>query len=216
MDELKTLLTRALPESPPLVDAAADVARGQRALQRRRTALAAGGGTLVVAAAAAAALVATQGGGSGDTDFATPPRPGPAAATAPPAGVPDQGVPDLTPGYAVAEVPVGWVVQGGTPQNLTLARADDPDRAVTSFKGKLVVMLADPEFAPDPTGSARAVAGRPGLVRHQGDVQVLDFQEAAGRWVTVQAPDTLGWDADRLARWAAGITVLPNAQPGLG
>src|SRR5207302_1273442 len=45
------------------------------------------------------------------------------------------------PGYQVAWMPKGWVVQGSTPFALTIAPPGDKDKSPDSFVGKLVVML---------------------------------------------------------------------------
>ena len=123
---------------------------------------------------------------------------------------------DQVPGYQVAEVPEGWVIQGGTPFALVIGAKGDPDTNVDSFTGKLVVMLQSKDASPPTSGQSDPVNGHPGFLDVQGDTQILTFQRADSRWVVIQAPTSLGWDAAQLAQFASGVQVLGNAQPGRG
>lgn len=123
---------------------------------------------------------------------------------------------DQVPGYTVAEVPAGWVIQGGTPFALVIAAKGDPDTSVDSFTGKLVVMLQSRDASPPTSGQSDPVNGHPGFLDVQGDTTILTFQRADSRWVVIQAPTSLGWDAAQLAQFASGVQVLGNAQPGRG
>ncbi len=145
MNTVKDLLELALEDGPAAersVDPAGDLANGRRLLRRRR--LAAGGG--IAAAAAVGALVPViLSGGSAPSSVATRPS-HPAVSTTPVAKghrsialVAFTG--DQIPGYQVAEVPSGWVIQGGNPYALVIAPKGDPDTSIDSFLGKLVVML---------------------------------------------------------------------------
>ncbi len=60
------------------------------------------------------------------------------------------------------------------------------------------------------------VSGRPGRLTVQDHTQMLVCQDAPGHWVMTQAPASLGWDDAQLARFAAGVQVRRNAQPGHG
>ena len=120
------------------------------------------------------------------------------------------------PGYQVSEVPRGWVVQGSNAFALTVAPAGDPDKSVDSFVGKIAVMLKSRD-EPAPKGQPNLqVAGRPGFLDRQGDTWILLYQDPSGLWVDIQFPAKLGWDAPQFARFAAGVKVLGNAQPGRG
>jgi hypothetical protein len=223
-DDLKHLLSLALePGHARPVDPAADIARGRRLLLRRR-AVRAGGVAASAAVCAGLASYALAGGGPGT---GTPPvtagrdRP---AATGPSAGssaelpsialVAYNG--DQVPGYRVAEVPRGWEVQGGNAFALTIAPEGAADRNPDSFAGKLVVMLQSRDAGVPDTGTSQPVEGRPGRLDVQGDTQMLTYQRADGRWVVIQAPTSLGWDGDRIARFATGVEVLGNAEAGRG
>ena len=108
------------------------------------------------------------------------------------------------PGYQVSEVPRGWVVQGSNAFALTVAPADDPDKFVDSFVGKIAVMLKSRD-EPAPKGQPNLpVACRPGFLDRQGDTWILLYQDPSGQWVDIQFPAKLGWDRAQFARFAAG------------
>ena len=206
MDDVKDLLERALtdghgpsPDQP--IDAAGDLARGRSLLRRRR--LAGLAGAVTVVAVVAIVPWATHAAGSGTTGSAEPI-----------ALIAYQG--EQAPGYQVAEVPSGWVVQGGNAYALVIAPQGDPDQSIGSFLGKLVVMLQSRDASAPTRGASQPVAGQPGRFDVQGDTQILTFQGGDHRWVVIQAPTSLGWDSARLAQFAAGVQVLGNAQQGRG
>jgi hypothetical protein len=235
MNDLKDVLAAALgdsdghgpgrPAGPGPADPQADLARGRRLLRRRRLAGLAGAAGGAAAAAGIATVVLTAG----------PAGPRPAPVTAPsgqhasrPAGPvvtlrPRQGSAELVsyrgyqaPGYRVSEVPRGWVVQGSNAFALTVAPRDDPDKFVSSFVGKIAVMLLSRD-EPVPSGQPNVmVAGHPGFLRQGDGTGVLKYQAASGQWVLIQFPARLGWHRAQFIRFAEGVTVLPSAQQGRG
>ena len=221
MDAMKDLLELALadghgPEIEQAVDPAADVARGRRLLFRRR--LAGVGG--VAAAAAVGVLVPVMLHGAGHPAAHQPPT-RPSVSVTPVSK--SRGSIALVaftgqqpPGYQVAEVPSGWVVQGGDQFALVIAPQGDPDTFINSYQGKLVVMLQSQDASAPTSGQSDPVNGHPGYLDVQGDTQILTFQRADGRWVVIQAPTSLGWDAAQLSQFASGVQVLGNAQPSRG
>src|SRR4029077_7041383 len=109
------------------------------------------------------------------------------------------------PGYQVAWMPKGWVVQGSTPFALVMAPPNDKDKNPDSYVGKLVVMWhARDAPAPPAAWANQPVNGRPGKFDVQGDTQILTFKNASGQWVVIQAPVSLGWDSRALATVWAG------------
>ena len=121
------------------------------------------------------------------------------------------------PGYQVAWMPKGWVVQGSTPFALVIAAPNDKDKNPDSFLGKLVVMLQSRDAAAPPADWAnQPVNGREGKFDVQGPTQILTFKNASGQWVVIQAPVFLGWDSAELAKFASGVQVLAAAQQGRG
>src|SRR5262249_33971165 len=109
-----------------------------------------------------------------------------------------------------------WVIQGGNAFALVLAPQDDKDTNIDSFVGKLVVMLQSRDAHGPGPGKPQPVAGREGRFDVQGNTEMLTYKDAKGQLVVIQAPTSLGWDAGRLARFAAGVQVLHNAQQGRG
>lgn len=234
MTDLKDLLEMSLTDRPGLgrddrVDPMGDLARGRQLLRRRRrvvlsAATAGAAGVAVVGLVVASAL---PSGAAHPAVAARPHATAHPSAAAHPSGHPLTTAPvsvalvvyngQQAPGYQVAKVPKGWVIQGGNPYVLTIAPADDPDKSVDGFVGKLVVMLQSRD-ASDPSGPGRPqqVAGRPGHFDVQGDTQILTYQDAKGHRIVIQAPVSLGWDSGTLADFAAGAQVLHNAQPGRG
>jgi hypothetical protein len=225
MNDLKNLLELALsdghgPDPDQPADPAGDLARGRTRLRRRRLAGLAGGATAVIAVAVAPLAVTAAGHQAAS-------RPGHPAGRISSAGpvttrLGAAGIALVAyagkqpPGYKVAEVPSGWVVQGGSPYVLALAPRGDKDTSINSFVGKLVVMLQSRDAGAPTTGTSQPVAGRPGRFDVQGSTQMLTYTDAAGGWVVIQAPTSLGWDGARLAQFAAGVQVLGNAQQGAG
>jgi hypothetical protein len=220
MNTVKDMLGLALengPDAERVIDPAGDVARGRRLLRRRR--LAAGGGVAVAAAVGALVPVILGGGGA---PSGVSPHPSTSAVLTTPVAQGHRSIAlvaftgEQVPGYQVAEVPSGWVVQGGNPYALVIAPQGDPDTSIDSFQGKLVVMLQSRDASAPTSGESDPVNGHPGFLDVQGDTQMLTFQRADGRWVVIQAPTALGWDAGKLAQFASGVQVLDNAQPSRG
>ena len=226
MNDVKDMLAAALDRGPgpgQPVNPAGDLARGRRLLRRRRlTGLAGAAGvaagiTAVVLTLGPAGPAATHPGpaaGQHTRHHEVPAAPGHHPAKRAIKLVSYQGY--QAPGYQVSEVPRGWVVQGSNAFALTVAPADDPDKFVDSFVGKIAVMLKSrDEQAPKGQPNLQ-VAGRPGFLDRQGDTWILLYQDPSGLWVDIQFPAKLGWDAPQFARFAAGVKVLGNAQPGRG
>jgi hypothetical protein len=201
-----------------------DLARGRRLLRRRR---------MMGAAGVAAAMVIGAVGSFALPDSAAPvshPAAGvhrPVTKTAKPsASASASGVKLVAwtgtqpPGYQVNWMPSGWVVQGSTPFALVIAPPGDTDTNADSFSGKLVVMLQSASETSPPPGTSQPVNGRPGVFESAaqagGDTEILDFQNARGQYVWIQAPMTLGWSSAQLAQFGSGVTVLAAAQQGVG
>jgi hypothetical protein len=181
MNDVKDLLERALNDGPsanlatsPAMDPTADLLRGRAKLRKRRTAGFAG--------AAAIAL------GLGIVPFAlsntgTAPGAVQAQSTQTPAEV--QSLPTIelaaytgkqVPGYKVAIMPKGWVIQGGNSTSLTIAPARAKNKNPSFFVGKLMVGLVWHGFKPPTAADAKRngetsqpVAGRPGWLSVEPD-----------------------------------------------
>jgi hypothetical protein len=231
MKDLFELALSDIPRTGEPATSAEDLARGRRLLRRRRQRMAALAG--VTAAVLCGIGVPLSLNGS------SPAASHPVAA----ASSPVSGHPKMTaepthairpqtqahaiklvawkgtqpPGYEVAWMPKGWVVQGSNPYALTIAPAGDKDKSPDSFLGKLVVMLQSRDAtAPPASWADQPVNGREGKFDVQGDTQILTFKVAGGQWVVVQAPVILGWNSAELAKFAGGVQVLAAAQAGRG
>jgi hypothetical protein len=231
VNDLKDLLDLALSDLPgrdARVDPAADLIRGRRLLRRRRLRLAGLAGVTAAVLCGVLVPLALPGSAPGH-------RPAPVAVT--PHPQPSHSAPGRTaapvpqlhqiklvawvgmqpPGYQVAWMPKGWVVQGSTPFALVMAPPNDKDKSPDSYLGKLVVMLQSRDATAPPADWAdQPVNGRPGKFDVQGDTQILTFKNASGQWVVIQAPVSLGWDSVELAKFGGGVQVLAAAQQGRG
>jgi hypothetical protein len=232
VNDLKDLLELALSDVPgrdARVDPAADLARGRRLLRRRRQRLAGLAG--VTAAVLCGVLVPLALQGSAPSQHPAPAavtssRPQPTHSQSGQSAAPDRRsrqiklvawVGTQPPGYQVAWMPKGWVVQGSTPFALVIAAPNDKDKSPDSYLGKLVVMLQSRDATAPPADWAnQPVNGREGKFDVQGDTQILTFKNASGQWVVIQAPVSLGWDSAELAKFAGGVQVLAAAQQGRG
>jgi len=224
MNDVKDMLAAALDRGPDPgqpVNPAGDLTRGRRLLRRRRLAVLAGTAGGAGAAAGIVAAVLTLGP-AGRAAPHPAPLAGSHAPASPAAHKPRQAFKLVAyqgpqaPGYQVAEVPSGWKVQGGNQYVLTIAPRFGANGNVDVFVGKIVVMLKSQD-EPVPTGQPNlTVAGRPGFLNRQGDTWILLFQDKSGQWVDIQIPAKLGWHRAQFAKFAAGVQVLGNAQPGRG
>jgi hypothetical protein len=232
VNDVKDLLELALSDVPgraARVDPAADLARGRRLLRRRRQRLAGLAG--VTAAVLGGVLVPLALQGSAPSHHPAPAavassRPQPTHSQASRTTAPAQPsrqiklvawVGTQPPGYQVAWMPKGWVVQGSTLYALVMAPPNDKDKSPDSFVGKLVVMLQSRDATAPPADWAnQPVNGRDGKFDVQDDTQILTFKNASGQWVVIQAPVSLGWDRAELAKFAGGVQVLAAAQQGRG
>jgi hypothetical protein len=221
MTTVKDLLELALadghaPDPGQRVDPGGDVLAGRRLLRRRR--LAGAGGAAAAVVVGVLVPLTIHGGGQVTTGTA-PVRPPVTTVPVTPgtrsiALVAYLG--EQPPGYRVAEMPSGWIVQGGGAFALVIAPKADTDTNPDSYTGKLVVMLQSSDAGVPTAGVSQPVDGRPGRLDVQGDTQMLTFQRADGRWVVIQAPTSLGWDGSMLAQFASGVQVLDNARPSRG
>ena len=234
MNNLKDLLELALDDghgsaAGARADARADLARGKRLRRRRarRRMLATAGTTAAVAAAAIVVPTAlhapSRGGTSSHPGIAASTRPastGQAAATRIRLVAYTGAQP---PGYVVKVIPAGWVIQGSTAFSLVIAPSGDLDGNPDSFLGKLVVT----QEGFDASGAAAegwvpaSAAGRPayydnGQSADAAGTAGLVIEEAPGRWLVVQAPQSLGWTQRELTQFGLGVTILATAQEGHG
>ncbi|MFF5226123.1 hypothetical protein [Dactylosporangium sp. NPDC000521] len=115
--------------------------------------------------------------------------------------------------FTFALVPDGYAVDNISPAAVTFCPPDVT--ADESFAGKLTVMLGvTGELS---TGRAVDVAGRPGILTDPVDgFFSLQVDLGDGRLLVIQSATPVPLPEADLIRFAAGITVNPNATPGQG
>jgi hypothetical protein len=208
MTDLETRLRDLRVPAPPVSDEVvrADVARARRALHRRRLARLGSGGVAVAAVGVLAAVVVTGSSGGGQP-VVTPPTSG------------HLQLVDYTgaqqPGFTVAKVPAGFVLQGATPYALDVARADDRS-PLNVFKGKLAVMLQSKDSTFRHTDHPVTVHGTTGYLHtEKGVATTLEYLDG-NHDVVVQAWADLGLTDAQLVEFANGITVSDSARASVG
>jgi hypothetical protein len=220
VNDLKDLLERALadghgPARHATADPAGDLARGRQLLRRRtrhRVLAVSAAAAITAAVAVPVALHGSPGQGTASGTIPATARVKLVAYTgAQPAG------------YEVKEIPAGWVIQGSNSYNLVIAPAGDPDKNPDSFLGKLLV--TQEEFSTGDAAStgwvSATVAGHAAYYNDGTSDQAahtagLVIRQAAGQWLLVQAPLSLGWTQAQLTEFARGVTILATARPGKG
>jgi hypothetical protein len=203
--EVKTLLSRAVDEGPPidsLMDPGADLRRARHDLKRRRTTLFGG--------VAATVLVAGLVAAAGLNAHAGPP----AVPAAAPAAVAPQSIALVSytgkqaAAFKIAWVPSGWtVVESDGLVSIAPDKGADPDPLMADDK-ITVSALSDDIDPSEWTGLPKfKINGRDGYLRGP----MLAFKAATGRWIDVQLPEALShWTPAQLRKFAEGITVSKN------
>jgi hypothetical protein len=179
-----------------------DLARGRAALTRRRARRVVSG---IGATAAAAVLTVSVISAQSQSD----PQPK------------SSGV-DLVaytgtqlPGFTVAKVPEGFVLQGANEYSLDIAKPDDHS-SIDDYRGKLVVMLQSRDATGTPTGKHVEVNGRPGTISTYDPTAKQLYYSDGTHDIVVQAPPELGLSDAELVEFAAGVTVTTEAVAGVG
>lgn len=192
--------------APDDATVAADVRRGRRALRRRRAVRSVTGGALALAVAGTAVAVHADGGSSPEPRDATT----------------DAGVHlvDYTgpqqAGFTVDTVPAGFVLQGVKPSVLDITKPGDTSD-IDSFVGKIVVMLQSRDVRFRARGMEVSVNGQTGYIHDEpGAATTLEYLDAAGHDVIIQAWDTLGLTDQQLVQLAEGVTVTSDAVAPVG
>lgn len=215
-------LDGAAPGTPTDATVQTDLARGRAALTRRRRGrVAAAGAALALVAACGYGVTATLADGDGDgagEDAPTIARPqGQPAQPAQPdpaiALVAYRGA--QLPGFEVAAVPEGFVLQGADEFTLTVARPGD-DSHYLDFRRKLVVSL-ESRSAPagEADGEPVTVGGHPGAIRTTTGATILEYHDGTHE-VVVQAWEGIGLTDEQLVEFAEGITVTSSVKAPVG
>ncbi|RNM11884.1 hypothetical protein [Nocardioides pocheonensis] len=180
-----------------------DLARGRAALTRRRARRAVTG----LGATAAAAVLTVSVISAGSTSDPRP-RGGSGVDLVAYTGA-------QLPGFTVAKVPEGFVLQGANEYSLDIARPDDHS-SLDDYQGKLVVMLQSRDATGTPTGTHVEISGRPGTISTYDPTAKQLFYSDGTHDIVVQAPTGLGLSDAELVEFASGVTVTTEAVAGVG
>ncbi|MGY0538457.1 hypothetical protein ACW14X_13140 [Nocardioides sp. YJ-D4] len=192
------------PSAAATEDATADLRRGHRALSRRRIKRAALGG---------AALTLAVGGAFSGIALTSGDEVAPISQAADNVRLVDYDGAQM-PGYTVAKVPEGFVLQGSDQYVLAVARPDDKS-SISDFRDKIVVTL---ESASSPAEGATdtTVDGQPATLVTTPDGATMlkyayrDFTVVIQMWNTIHLTD------EQLVEFAEGVEVTADAKPSVG
>jgi hypothetical protein len=118
------------------------------------------------------------------------------------------------PGFTVAEVPEGYVLQGATAYSLDIAQPSD-NTSLDSFTGKLVVMLQSHDVKMDTNGTPVTVNGHQGYLREGPPATTLEYTDGTHD-IVVQSWQNIALTDDQLVQFASGVTVTAEAKAGYG
>jgi hypothetical protein len=118
------------------------------------------------------------------------------------------------PGFTVAEVPDGYVLQGASDYVLDIAKPGD-DSSLDAFTGKLVVMLQSRDAKFDTNGTPVTINGHQGYLRDGSPATVLEYTDGTHD-IVVQDWQDIALTDDQLVQFASGITVTSAAHAGVG
>jgi hypothetical protein len=229
MDMLRALPHAVTPEPAGPDIAAADVARGHRALSRRRHRRLAG-------AAGAAAVVAGVAVAIGQ-----PAQPAQLGKSTPPGAggttFPQTSTIRLTAytgtqpvGFKVATVPAGWQVVSSdaysfvvAPPGASTAPAGAAAAGAVSYAGRIVVMLQGlsqlPKNEAVTTVTVNGKQGQLGLAEGgtaKTRYEWLIYPDSKGHKILIQLPTSVGLTTAQLVKFADGITVTSAAKTAAG
>lgn len=194
-------------ESVPDETVRRDVLRGRGALMRHRVRRGVAALSIAAVAAVGTAFIVSNPSTDKSPQVAQPSQPGGS----------DIGLVAYTgaqqPGFVVAKVPAGFVLQGATAYSLDVAKADDTSD-LSVFVDKLVVMLESKD-AGEPTGDPVKFGGHDGWLRHSEGNQTLTYDDGK-QLVVVQAWGSLGLTDAQVIEFAEGVTVTAQAQAAAG
>ncbi|MFD7073615.1 hypothetical protein ACFV9G_05350 [Nocardioides sp. NPDC059952] len=205
MNDVIDRLARLTPSpAAPTEDAAADLRRGHQALSRRRIkrgALGAATLTLAVGGAFGGIALTSDNGGTPTVQAADNVR------------LVDYNGTQM-PGYTVAKVPEGFVLQGSDHYVLAVARPDDKS-SISDFQDKIVVTL-ESASSPAEGGSDTTVNGQPATLVTTPDGATMLKYAYRDLTVVIQMWNTIHLTDEQLVEFAEGVEVTADAKPSVG
>ncbi|NGN92223.1 hypothetical protein G5C66_05650 [Nocardioides sp. KC13] len=204
MNDVIDRLARLTPAASPTDATAADLRRGHRALSRRRIKRAALGG---------AALTLVVGGAFGGIALTSDDKVTPITQAADNVRLVDYDGTQV-PGYTVAKVPEGFVLQGSDQYVLAVARPDDTS-SISDFQDKIVVMLEAPS-SPTEGATDTTVNGQPATIVTNSEGTTTLKYAYRDLTVVIQVWESIDLTDKQLVEFAEGIDVTADAKPSHG
>lgn len=208
MTDLTELLDRASDVSGTPTPITDDLARAHAALRRRRVRR----GLATAGTVGAVVLV----GIAGQTAFDRAPEGSDTVTESRTANAVLLAANESAGPYTFGKLPVDWEVQGEFPQGVTIAQIGDDDQEPLSFSGKLVIMYDQNA----PSGDVTEYNGREFFSRSGGgDHSTVSVQTRDGEpegVVSVQYPDSTGWEVATMIEFLDAVEVGDTARPGVG
>ncbi|HEX2893278.1 MAG TPA: hypothetical protein VHO29_04660 [Marmoricola sp.] len=119
------------------------------------------------------------------------------------------------PGFTVAKVPEGFVLQGANAYSLDIAPRENTT-SLDDYRGKLVVMLQSKDATGVPAGKQVEVNGHPGTISTVDPTAKQLYYSDGTHQIVVQSPPEIGLTDAELVEFAAGVTVTAQATAGVG
>ncbi|MEI7056099.1 hypothetical protein WBG06_09820 [Nocardioides sp. CCNWLW239] len=204
MNDVIDRLARLTPAASPTDDTTADLRRGHRALSRRRIKRAALGG---------AALTLAVGGAFGGIALTSGNEGAPTVQAADNVRLVDYDGAQM-PGYTVAKVPEGFVLQGSDQYVLAVARPDDTS-SISDFQDKIVVTLESPS-SPAEGATDTTVNGQPATIVTNSEGTTTLKYAYRDLTVVIQVWESIHLTDEQLVEFAEGIEVTADAKPSHG
>jgi hypothetical protein len=118
------------------------------------------------------------------------------------------------PGYTVAKVPEGFVLQGTDQHVLAVARPDDTS-SISDFQDKIVVTL-ESESSPTEGATDSTVNGQPATIVTNSEGTTTLKYPYRDFTVVIQVWESIDLTEKQLVEFAEGIEVTADAKPSFG
>jgi len=204
MNDVIDRLARLTPSPAATEDATADLRRGRQALSQHRMKRAALGG---------AALTLAVGGVFGGIALTSGNEGAPTVQAADGVRLVDYDGAQL-PGYTVAKVPEGFVLQGTDQHILAVARPDDHS-SISDFREKIVVTLETGTSGAEDSANT-TVNGQPATIVTNSEGTTTLKYAYRDYTVVIQMWESIDLTDKQLVEFAEGVEVTADAKPSFG